>query len=90
MNNILFDENGILCLDEAIASQPTFQKIMEDGIVSEEELVAQSQKVMELFKKVEDICSDEAIETVKGLLVESCVLHAVYEYYKLQNLKNVI
>lgn len=87
MKNILFDENGMLCIDEAVMKQPTFIKIMEDGIVTEEELAEQSKKVTELLKKVETLCSDEEIEAIKDLLVETSVLHAIYQYHNIQNLK---
>lgn len=87
MKNILFNENGILCIDEAVVSQPTFKKIMEDGVVTEEELAEQSQRVAELFRKVESQCSLEELETIKSLLVETGVLHAIYQYHKVQNIK---
>ena len=32
---MFFNEQGMLNLDEAVMNQPTFKKIMEDGIVTE-------------------------------------------------------
>ena len=36
--NTFFEEEGILNIDDLIMEQPSFQKIIEDGIVTEEEL----------------------------------------------------
>ena len=35
---MFFNQNGILNIDEAILNKESFKKIMEDGIVSEEQL----------------------------------------------------
>ena len=41
---MFFNEQGMLNLDEAVMNQPTFKKIMEDGIVTEQEVKEQSEK----------------------------------------------
>ena len=43
---MFFNEEGILNIDEAVLETPSYKKIMEDGIVTEEELVNQAQKVV--------------------------------------------
>lgn len=87
MKNILFDENGVLKIDEAVAQNANFKKIMEDGIVTDEELYEQSALTNALFKKVEESCSEEQLGLIKDLLVETSVLSAVYNYHQLQSLK---
>lgn len=85
--NTFFDENGLLNIDEAVANTPSFKKIMEDGIVTDEELLAQTEVVTELFHKVEDNCTTEQLDIVKNLLSEMNVLYAIYNYKELQSLK---
>lgn len=87
MTSILFDENGVLKIDEAVAQNANFKKIMEDGVVTEEELSEQGMVTAELFKKVEELCSNEQLELIKSLLVETSVLNAIYNYHQLQTLK---
>lgn len=80
-------KNGILDIDDLVTSQPTFKKIMEDSIVTDEELRKQSQHVIDLTKQVENRLSDEELQLVKTLLAEMSVLTTVYHYYQLQNIK---
>lgn len=35
---MLFDKEGVLRIDEAIMKRPTFLKIMEDNVVTDEEI----------------------------------------------------
>ena len=43
---MFFNEQGMLNLDEAVMNQPTFKKIMEDGIVTEQEIKEQSESCL--------------------------------------------
>jgi len=74
--NTFFDEAGSLNLDEMILNQPSFRKIMEDGIVTEEELAEQSQRVTDLLERLEKNLSPEQIDQVRELLAEISVLVA--------------
>ena len=58
---MFFNQNGILNIDEAILNKESFKKIMEDGIVSEEEIKEQSEKVIGLFKDIENKFSEEQL-----------------------------
>lgn len=84
---MLFNENGILTLDEVLMQSPSFQKIMEDGVVTNGELTEQAQKVLDLLHVAEKHFSQEDLEFVEQLLVESNVLFAVYHKYELQSIK---
>lgn len=83
---MFFNQNGILNIDEAILNKESFKKIMEDGIVSEEEIKEQSEKVIGLFKDIENKFSEEQLRDIKDLLAETSVLYAVYNIYSIQNL----
>lgn len=75
--NTFFDESGGLNIDDLILQQPSFQKIMEDGIVTEEELAEQKDRVIILLKKFEQNSTPEQIDLVRELLAEISVLIAV-------------
>lgn len=82
-----FDENGLLSIDEAVMQEESYKKILEDGIVSDEEIIAQTTKVTSLLHDVEKSCSPEQVRMIKRLLSEMSVLYAVYNYKELQSLK---
>lgn len=78
--NTLFDESGSLNLDDLIIQQPSFIKIMEDGVVTEEEVVEQRERVVSLLKNLEKNFSPEQIDQVRELLAEISVLVAVESF----------
>ena len=85
---MLFNEQGIIDIDEMIAQEPSFQNIMADGMVTEEELSVQSLRVMDLLHEAEQRFNDEDQVFIKRLFAETNVLSAIYRYYELQNLTN--
>lgn len=87
MKSVFFDDNGLLSIDEAIVASSSFQKIMEDGIITEQEVAEQSDLVLSLLQQVQKTFNDQQQVLVKQLLVESNVLQAIFHYYQLQNLK---
>ena len=84
---MFFDEKGILNIDELVASNNSYKKIMEDGIVTDEELKEQSDKVLAILRNTEQKHTDEELKEIKELLTESSVLYAIYQYYSIQTLK---
>jgi hypothetical protein len=83
---MFFNEEGILNIDEAVLETPSYKKIMEDGIVTEEELVSQAQKVVSMLQTMEKKYNEEQLVEIKALLTESSVLYAVYNIHSIQNL----
>ena len=84
---MIFNEKGYVALDEMIAQEPSFQKIMEDGIVTDEELQQQSDLVLHLLHEVEKRFDEDEQLLIKRLLAETTVLSAIYKLYELQHLK---
>lgn len=82
--NTFFEEEGILNIDDLILEQPSFQKIMEDGVVTEEELQEQSQRVISSLKDFESSASPEQIDKVRELLAEISVLVAARHFFEKQ------
>ena len=73
----LVDENGFLNVEDLIMNSPSFQKIMEDNTITEEEIQTQSDLVISLLTQLEATCSDEQKELLRKLLAEVCVLVGV-------------
>ena len=65
---MLFDKEGILNIDELVAQRPTFRKIMEDQIVTDDELTNQANLVVNLLKKLEQTLSPGQLSEVENLL----------------------
>ena len=78
--NTFFDESGSLNIDDLIIQQPSFKIIMEDGVVTEEELAEQKERVIILLKKIEQGFTPEQIDKVRELLAEVSVLVAINQY----------
>ena len=80
-----FDESGTLNIDDLILQQPSFHKIMEDGVVTDEELAEQKERVISLLKKLEQNLTPKQIELVRELLAEISVLTAVKSCFSIFN-----
>lgn len=84
---MIFNQQGLLDIDGMIAASPSFQKIMDDGIVTDEELSQQTDKVINLMREAEQRFNEEDQLFIKRLFAETNVLSAIYQYYELQELK---
>lgn len=85
--NVFFDKNGVLNLDEAVMDIDSFKTIMADGIVTDEELKAQSDRVICILHDMEKRYSPEQLKEIKQLLAETSVLYAIYNYHSIQSVK---
>ena len=83
MKNIFFDNDGSLIINEAIINHPSYKKILEDSVVTEDELKEQIDVVLSLFKKIEEECNDVQKELIKELLIESNILNTISKIYSL-------
>lgn len=85
--NVFFDKNGVLNLDEAVMDIDSFKTIMADGIVTDEELKSQSDRVIGILHDMEKRYSPEQLKEIKQLLAEASVLYAIYNYHSIQSVK---
>ena len=83
---MFFNEEGILNIDEMVVNNASFKTIMEDGVINEDEIKAQSDKVVAMLRNMETRYSEEQLADIKSLLVESSVLYAVYNFHSIQNI----
>ena len=95
---MLFDKEGRMMdasamrpsetkMNELVAQRPTFRKIMEDQIVTDDELTNQANLVVNLLKKLEQTLSPGQLSEVENLLAEMSVLYAIHQYKEIQDLK---
>lgn len=84
---MFFDKNGVLNLDEAVMDIDSFKTIMADGIVTDEELKTQSDRVIGILHDMEKKYSPEQLKEIKQLLAETSVLYAIYNYHSIQSVK---
>ena len=83
---MFFNEEGILNIDEMLVNNASFKAIMEDGVITEEEIKAQSDKVVAMLHDMEAKYNEEQLTEIKNLLVESSVLFAVYNFHSIQSI----
>lgn len=82
----LFDENGMLNISDIVTNHPSYKAIMEDGIVTDDELKQQADDTIAALKKLQEICTPEQQSAILDALSEMSVLFAAYHNYQLQNL----
>ena len=77
----------LLNIDETITRTESFRKIMDDGIVTDDELREQSERVAALLAETEKRFQAEDLELIQQLFDETNVLSAIFHYHELQNLR---
>ncbi len=84
---MFFNQQGIIDIDELVSQEPSFQNIMADGIVTEDELYNQSERVIALLHEAEQRFGESDQQFIKKLFTETSVLSEVYHYYSIQNIR---
>jgi hypothetical protein len=74
-------QTGLLLLDEYVAEMPSYQKIMADGVVSDEELTQEAQRVTTLLKQLEAALSPQVKALATEALCELAVLHSLQQHH---------
>lgn len=83
----LFDENGYLNIGDIVANHPSYKAIMEDGVVTEEELKARVDATIASLHRLQEICNDEQQSAIIDAISEMSILFAAYHNHELQNLR---
>lgn len=83
----LFDENGLINIADVIANHASFKAIMEDSVVTDQELQDQAETTIAALRKVQELCTDEQQAAVLNVISEMGVLFAVYHNYQLQDFR---
>lgn len=83
----LFDKNGMLNIADIVSNHPSYTKIMEDGIVTDQELRAQTEATIASLRRLQEICTPEQQSAILNAISELSVLMAVYQNYQLQDIR---
>jgi hypothetical protein len=78
MDRPWFDgETGTLLLDEYVVEMGSYRRIVEDAVITDAELVEQTQRVTSLLRQLEETLSPEAKALATETLGELAVLNAL-------------
>ena len=78
MDRPWFDQDtGTLLLDEYVLERDSYQRIVEDELITDAELVEQTQRVASLLQRLEEVLSPEAKSLATEVLCELAVLNAL-------------
>ena len=72
--NAIFDESGSFNMDCLIMERPSFQAIMADGVVTDEKINEQGQRVKDLIARMEPNFTPEQKAQIQDLVAEVSVL----------------
>lgn len=82
------DNHKIIDIEKIIVNEPSYMKIMDDGIITDDELKEQTERVINLMHEAEQHFNDSDLELIKRLIAETNVLSTIFHYYELQNLQD--
>lgn len=72
----LFDENtGLLRLDEVVCTLDSFRQITGDNQITEEEIIAQHDRVVSLLRRVDSQLADADRDLVISAIAELAALY---------------
>lgn len=77
----------IMDLESIMMNNASLMKILEDGIVTEEEIKEQSSKVITIAEELKKICSEEQLEMIQSLIAEMNTLYVAYNYNELLSIR---
>lgn len=77
----------ILDLESIMMNNTSLRKILEDGIVTEEEIKEQSAKVTAIAEKLQQVCTEEQLRIIQSLIAEMNALYVTYNYNELLSIK---
>lgn len=83
---MFFKEDGTLDVDGLLVNNASFKTIMEDGVITVEEVEAQTEKVASLLRAMEAKYDKAVMDDVMNLMSEACIMYAVSNYFSIQNL----
>jgi len=82
----IFDENGFLNISDIVKNHPSYKAIMEDGMVTDQELKEQADATIASLRKLQSLCNAEQQSAILDAISEMGVLFAVYHHSELQDL----
>lgn len=87
INYKVMNKIDILDLESVMMNNASLKKILEDGVVTEEEIREQSEKVNALAQNLERICTEEQLKMIQALIAEMNALYVAYNYNELLSIR---
>lgn len=88
MKNWYDETTGLLRIEEMLEGNANLESILEDGIVTDEEVREQSVRVFDLFREAHRVIDESQRDIVSRLITELCVFHAVSQYRDMTELRD--
>lgn len=73
--------------DSIMMNNASLMTILEDGIVTEDEIKEQSEKVTAIAAKLEQVCTEDQLRLIQSLIAEMNALYVAYNYNELLSIK---
>lgn len=83
---MFFKEDGTLDVDGLLVNNASFKTIMEDGVITADEVEAQTEKVASILRDMGAKYDKAVMDDVMNLMSEVCLMYAVSNYLSIQNL----
>ncbi len=77
MKKLFDEETGYLIIDELAMKRDSYRKVLEDNVVTEDELKEQADLVIDYLKRLDQKLDDEEKELVTDLICEMAVLYEI-------------
>lgn len=84
MKQIIFNEDGTLNVSQSAKSHPSNKRIMNDQLVTLDEMGQLYQHIKSIFRQIEDTFTEEQKQLVHKLIVESEVYQAIRKHFNEQ------
>ena len=81
---MIIEENGGITFDDAVFERPSIRQILDDGKVSEQELMEQSALTRRLFDELKENLTAEQEEKLIVLMEEMGVLFTISLFHNLK------
>ncbi len=70
-------ETGALLLDEYVTDMESYRRIVEDEVITDDELTEQTQRVVALLRRLEEVLPPKTKDLATEILCELAVLNAL-------------
>lgn len=77
----------VLDLESIMIDNKSLEAILEDGVVTEQEILEQSRKVTDIAGRLQEMCSDDQLALIRSLIAEMNALYVAYNYNELLSIK---
>ena len=78
MKNLFDETSGFLLMDEIVFENPHYQAIIKDKVITDDEIMEQANRVIMMFKMIDQQLNPEDKKLVMNTISELAVLYAIH------------